>query len=409
VDNRSVMRRGVALVWMFALLTPLAVAGGADAAPRLAGTFDLSGTSGHITRGPDGNIWVTISGSGLGNTLARIQPNGAVTEYAPAAVVNPVGITSGPDGNLWLTRTGGVIRVPPADPDSAQDFNIGAISDPRTITSGPGGKLWTASGDQLVSFLPADPTGFAATTINGMGARGIAASRGRLWIADFGGSRIARATPDGGTSFFNVGGGPQEVAAGPTRQVAYSNPGTVPQTVGRITPGGSPKLTNVPQTDPFGIAFAPDGNWWFSEFAKQSLGLLSTSGKLQTLKVLPQNSGPRYLAVGPNGTVWVSLETAQKVARIKGVTPQTRITKGPRGTVRTTDHKAKVKFKFRSSAPASSFQCALKRGGTRRFKRCHSPKSYELGRGRYTFLVRAKSMGVADPSPARRGFKVVRG
>jgi virginiamycin B lyase len=403
------MRSRVGLVWMLGVLMALAVAGGADAAPRLAGTFDLSGTPGYITRGPDGNIWVTISGSGLNNTLARIQPDGTVTEYAPAAAVNPVGITSGPDGNLWLTRTGGVIRVPPADPDSAQDFNIGAISDARRITSGPGGKLWTASGDQLVSFLPADPTGFTATTINGMGARGIAASRGKLWVADFGGSRIVRATPDGTTSFFNVGGGPQEVAAGPTKQVAYSNPGTVPQTVGRITPGSSPKLTNVPQTDPFGIVFAPDGNWWFAEFAKQSLGLLSTKGKLQTLKGLPQNSGPRYLVVGPNGTVWVSLESAQKVARIKGVTPQTRITKGPRDTVRTTDHKAKVKFKFRSSAPASSFQCALKRGGKPSFKRCRSPKSYKLGPGRYSFLVRARSMGVADPSPARRGFKVVRG
>ena len=29
----------------------------------------------------------------------------------------------------------------------------------------------------------------------------------------------------------------------------------------------------------------------------------------------------RYVAVGPNGTLWVSLETAQKVARIKGIAP----------------------------------------------------------------------------------------
>ena len=107
------------------LLVALAVGapGLAEAKPRLAGVFDLSGTPGQIARGPDGNIWVTISGSGLGNSLAKITPDGTVTEFAPAALVNPVGIGTGPDGNLWLTRLGGVVRVPPGDPDSAQDFD----------------------------------------------------------------------------------------------------------------------------------------------------------------------------------------------------------------------------------------------------------------------------------------------
>jgi virginiamycin B lyase len=405
----SAMRRRGSLSSILALLIALAVVSAADARPRFAGAFDLSGTPGQITRGPDGNIWVTISGSGKNNTLARIKPNGTVTEYAPAAVVNPVGITSGPDGNLWLTRNGGVIRVAPADPDSAKDFAVGAISDPRAIRSGPGGKLWTASGDQLVSFPPANPLGFAATTINGMGARGIAASGGRLWIADFGGARIVRATPAGGASFFDVGGGPQEVAGGPDKQIAYSNPGTNPQTVGRIKPGGAAKTTKVPQTDPFGIAFAPDGNWWFAEFAKHALGLLSVGGKVDQFEGLPDGSGPRYLTVGPGGTVWVSLETAQKVARIKRVAPQTRITKRPDSRVEVAHGKAKVRFRFRSSAPNSSFECALKRHGGAKFKRCGSPKHYRLGPGRYTFLVRARSMGVTDPSPATDRFKVVRG
>jgi streptogramin lyase len=88
---------------ILALLFALATVTAADARPRFGGAFDLSGTPGQIARGPDGNIWVTLSGSGQNNTLARVRPNGDVTEFAPAAVVNPVGITSGPDGNLWLT------------------------------------------------------------------------------------------------------------------------------------------------------------------------------------------------------------------------------------------------------------------------------------------------------------------
>ena len=315
------MRRPSALVSTVIVLAGLLVPAAAEGNPHLAGVFDLSGTPGQITRGPDGNIWVTISGSGLGNDLARITPHGNVTEYSPAALVNPVGITSGPDGNLWLTRNGGVVRVPPADPDTAQDFGVAGITDPRGITKGPEGKLWTGSGDQLVSFLPGNPLGFDATTITGMGARGIAASGGRLWIADFGGGRIVSANPSGGVKKYDVGGGPQEVAKGPPKTIAFANPGSVPQTVGRIKQGSNPRKTDVPDSDPFGMAFAPDDRWWFAEFAKSHLGLLSPSGTLRQFRDLPDNSGPRYVAVGTNGTLWVSLETAQKVARIKGIAP----------------------------------------------------------------------------------------
>jgi hypothetical protein len=314
------MRRRVALAYALILLAAFLLPAAADAS-RLAGVFDLSGTPGQITRGSDGNIWVTISGSALGNTLARVEPNGDVTEYAPAALVNPVGIVSGRDGNLWLTRNGGVVRVPPSDPNSAQDFSIGAISDPRGITNGPQQKLWAASGDQLVSFLPGNPAGFSTTTIAGMAARGIAASGDKLWIADFGGQRIVRASPTGGTKFYDVGGAPQGITRGPRKSVAYTNPGTDPQTVGRIQPPAKPRKTEVPNSDPFGIVFAPDRNWWFAEFARSKLGVLSRDGRLRQFSQLPDGSGPRQVAVGPSGTLWVSLETTQQVARIKGVTP----------------------------------------------------------------------------------------
>jgi virginiamycin B lyase len=307
------------LLLILSALVLLAIPAVAEANPRLAGTFDLSGQPKLITKGPDGNIWVTITGSGLGNSLARIKPNGAVKEYDPAAVVNPNGITSGPDGNLWLTRNGGVIRVPTDDPDSAQDFDIGAISDPRSIVKGLQGKLWTASGDQLVSFKANNPLGFDAQTINGMAARDIAISNGKLWIADFGGQRIVSSTPSGNVKKYNVGGGPQGIASGPDKTIAYANPGTNPQTVGRIKDGGKAKTTDDPNSDPFGMTFAPDHRWWIAEFAKSQLGILSPQGNLKQFKHLPNGSGPRQLTLGPHHTLWVSLETAGKVARIKGV------------------------------------------------------------------------------------------
>ena len=75
---------------------------------------------------------------------------------------------------------------------------------------------------------------------------------------------MTRATPTTGlmptTEAFAVGGGPQGIGAGPAGQLAYANPGTVPQTVGRISTGGSFQPTKTTGgADPFGVAFGAAG------------------------------------------------------------------------------------------------------------------------------------------------------
>jgi virginiamycin B lyase len=398
----------------FAIAAPTA-----SAKPSVSGKFAVSGVPGQITQGPDGNIWVTLSGSSAGNDIAKVTPAGVVTEFDPADVTSPVGITSGPDGNIWVTQAGGVAKIPPAAPNTAQKFTINDIADPRAITAFAGGNLWTASGDKVIKIPPANPAAFKSFTVNGLGARGIAAGRdGRLWVADFAGGRIARVTRTGDATFFDVGGAPQEVAAGPRQQIAYGNPGTNPQEVGRITPGGSPQTTQVPQTDPFGITLGADGAYWIAQFAGNNLGRLTTDGKYSTLGGFGSGSGPRYLTSGPNNTLWVSLETAKKVARVTGVKPipETTITQGPADPVRTTGSLADVRFRFRSSLPDSRFDCSLRKKGDRNareqrlaeFRQCTSPKLYDkLRLGGYNFVVRAVAGGERDPTPATWHFRIV--
>ncbi|MGZ5362367.1 MAG: Vgb family protein, partial [Solirubrobacterales bacterium] len=313
----------------------------------------------------------------------------------------------------------GVAKIPPANPTAATKFAIGDIADPRTITSFANGNLWTASGDKLIKIPPANPANFKSFTINGMGARGIAAGRdGRLWIADFAGGRIARVTRTGDATFFNVGGGPQEVAAGPRQQIAYGNPGASPQVVGRIVPGGQPQETQVPNTDPFGIALGDDGAYWIAQFAGNNLGRLTTDGDYRTLGGFGAGSGPRFVTSGPNNTLWVSLETAKKVARVTGVKPipETTITLGPASPVETTSQVADVKFRFRSSLPDSRFDCSLRKKGDRNareqrlaeFRPCTSPKLYKkLRLGGYNFVVRAVKAGEKDPTPDTYSFRIV--
>jgi streptogramin lyase len=318
---------------LLAVVSSVVLPGAATAAPAVNGEFPVSDTPKYLTQGPDGNIWATI-----GMKIARVTPSGTVTEFDPPNVGTPVGITTGPDGNLWVTQSNEVAKFSPTNPNGAQNFAITGLTDPRGITTGPDGNLWTGSGGNLFKIPPAAPTTFTPFPVL-MGARGIArGGDGRIWVADFLGQRIARVTTAGSATYFAVGGGPQEVAAGPGTQVAFTNPGASPQQVGRIVPGGIPQTTNVPMTDPFGVTLGPDGAYWIAQFATSKVARLTSAGQVTTLSGLSAGSGPRYIAAGPGNTLWVSLETAKKIARITGVTapPASKPPAGGGATVDTT-------------------------------------------------------------------------
>ncbi|WP_320668805.1 Vgb family protein [Patulibacter defluvii] len=301
-----------------ALLAPA----GVGAAPRVDGEFALSEPPKQLAAGPDGNVWVVL---GALKDLARVTPDGTVTEYDAPSFSSPFGIVAGPDGNLWATYVGGVARIPPNDPAAAVAFPIAALTSPGRIVVGPDGNLWTASGENVLRISPASPATATAFPVPGMGSRGIAAaSDGHLWVVDFGSQRVIRMATDGSFTTVEVGGGPQDIAAGPAGQVLFTNPGAPEQHVGRLTAGTiAPLTTAMPGDDPFGVAFGADGAYWTANFARDTLGRIATDGSRTTLTGLAAGSGPRYLAAGPGNTLWVGLERANKVARVVGVEPPT--------------------------------------------------------------------------------------
>ena len=303
------------VAYLFALIGTTA-----HAAPAVDGEFAVSGKPGYIALGPDGNLWTVLTGSAANNDVARISPAGVVEEFDVPALAGAVGIATGPDGNLWVTRPAKVARFAPAAPAGATEFAVADLAGPRDITAGPDGNLWAAAGDKLLRIPPANPTGYTAFPIAGLDARGLAADGDRLWIASFGNGTIYSATTAGVATPHAVGGGPQEVGAGAGGQVAYANPGSNPQTVGRLMNGGSPLDTPAPG-DPFGVAFGSDQAYWFAQFASDDLGRLSADGEYSRLTGLSAASGPRHITTGPGNTLWVSLETAGKVARVTGVDP----------------------------------------------------------------------------------------
>jgi virginiamycin B lyase len=98
---------------------------------------------GGIVTGPDGNLWVTAfeAGSGFGNKVYRLTPQGEVTSYTVGS--GPDSICVGPDNALWfteyranaigrITRTGKLTQFPTGQP----------YGEPSGIVTGPDNALW---------------------------------------------------------------------------------------------------------------------------------------------------------------------------------------------------------------------------------------------------------------------------
>lgn len=407
------MRNFGSIVTLVATLV-LVLPSSSSAAPAVDGSFDIPdgvGSNNEIVEGPDGNMWVTRESA---NGVARVEPDGTVTPFPLAN--SSFGITVGPDDNLWVSTTIGVIRVPPDDPSAAEAFVLGGFSNGRGITTGPDGKLWVAGDDQLVSFDPADPEGSAdPTTIAGMNARGMdTGSDGLLWIADASGRILSATAADTPTvDAYDVGGGPQDVGAGKGGQVAYANPLSDPQTVGLITPGGSADPVELENTDPFGVVLGQDGAYWIARAQGNDLLRMTAGGATTTLSGFPDSGGvgPRKVATGPDGTLWVTLDTPDQVARVTGVTsakPVAKIEKAPAKRTKTSKRKAKVKVTFSSPTDGAKFECSIrKRPKKPKFSSCRSPQTYELKPGSYEFQVRARVGGETGKADSVR-FEVIR-
>lgn len=313
----SVIRALALLGAAVALFAVVASPASAASKPKLTGKFTVSGvgTNNEITQGPDGNIWVTLDQA---NDIAQITPNGKVKEFDATNIENPIGIASGPGKELWVTQPGGVAVFDPADPDSAEKFAIGGISDPRPIVRGPDGNMWTVSGDKVIRISAADPTQFTSFPVLVAGRDIDRGKDGNLWAADFGG-QVVKVDTDGNATAFDTGAGsgPQALAAGPKGEVGYADPTSNPQIVGRIVKDKVRRTRS--EGDPFGVAYAAK-TYWMPRFASNDvLTLDPKTGKARSAVKLGQNVGPRRITTGPDNNLWVTLDGADKIARVSNV------------------------------------------------------------------------------------------
>lgn len=272
-----------------------------------------------ITTGPDGNIWVAETRC---DRIARVTPDGGVTEFQIPENSFPLGIISGPDGNLWFTITSrnALGRITPSGRYTEIPLELEGFS-PGELMIGPDGLFWftyahgiarvSTSGDLFT--YPIEGIALNAGITVG--------PDGNIWFAA--GSGVGRITIEGQLTFFPTPHSVYDIAAGADGNLWFSNF----DGVGRITTDGAItffglKLDGEEWPANSSIVLGPDGAMWFGlqrthprtpigcpdgsgEKYEARVGRIQTNGRIQTFP-LGYRFGPTPMSLtfGPDGQIW---------------------------------------------------------------------------------------------------------
>lgn len=130
-------------------------------------------------------------------------------------------------------------------------------------------------------------------------SRRITGPDGSHWFADNGYSEIVRVTvnPLARTVFPFVG--PSELAAGPDGNIWITAYGR--RTIARLTPAGAVTEFELPtpRSNPFGIVAGPDGNIWFTEPDSGAIGRIRPEGIVTEFAIGPARRFPVHSPRSP--------------------------------------------------------------------------------------------------------------
>ncbi len=278
-------------------------------------------TLSYISVGPDGNLWMVEPSSGLlvvtPSGPPPAQPSIKSSFAVPSGPGSPPpsslnGITAGPDGAMWLTdaTNGGVDRVNVSDDTTS---NYPSNQGPMGIASASTGSMWIGSGQfaTLVSltvgggFTPASasPVNVPSRIVEDPFDGGIWFTEGNLIgrTNASGGGLQEISVPSGGTAFDLCAepNGDIWFTANATNANVYQITGTPGSyTVNTFNVAAGASLT--------GIACGVDNAIWYLDTANNAVGRISlNAGNKQTTYTIPDAGfGPRYITVGPDGSLW---------------------------------------------------------------------------------------------------------
>ncbi len=327
-----------------------------------------------IALGPDGNLWA----AGLDyRDLLRVTPDGVATHVTAGTLVDQV--AAGPDGNLWFAYYFGVGSVAPdgshrrtwpqpfgtssdctrysgtgpggglafdsagslwtadsyhrslerlafgpAAPSPLEPFlpRTGALRSPISLAAGEDGAIWVATEDALVQVGAAGE--LHAFPSRGMTGALLPRSDG-VWFGARG--EIRRRSPSGRIERFRRGRGPRAhagaLALGPDGNVWFVD--TAKGTIGRVTRGGRVRESarGLGRRRSL-LTIARGGAYLWVTDQRGAIDRVRTDGTVRRFRSgLSRHAIPTAIAPGPDGNMWFTDFDHRRVGRI---TPDGRIT-----------------------------------------------------------------------------------
>lgn len=248
---------------------------------------------------------------------------------------------------------------------------------------------WANYNDGTIGRANLNSTGVDQGFINtgGFGVEGVAVDSGHIyWTHLSASSPIGRANINGTgiePSFITGANYPDGVAVDAT-YIYWANTGG---NIGRaLLNGSSVNQDFITTTEPCGVAVDGGHVYW----------TLNNTGEIARADLNGTEINESFITGAP-GPCGIAVDSLPQIA------PNTKITKA-----RVSQAKHQATFRFKALGTATRFQCKLVRGHHKaRFRACGSPHAYKhLKPGRYIFEVRAVGPGGADPTPAKRRFKI---
>ena len=271
-----------------------------------------------ITLGPDGNFWFTEQNH---SQVARITPQGVITEFLTPTFSFPIGITAGPDGNIWFAEgaAGSDGQIAFITPDGHIEEIVFSSSTAAAsgIVTGPDGNIWftelIANKIWRLELPSRNLTSFPIPTENSSPNDIIVGADGNLWFTEGGGGKIGRITTSGVITEFGTGLTlPFSIANGPDGNIWFTQRFT--QQIGKITPTGQFTFYPIPSTAEQ-IAPGFGNNLLFTEFGSNRVAKITTDGVVTESPEIP-NSGPTGIVTGPSRQVWFLGYASNRVYRI---------------------------------------------------------------------------------------------
>lgn len=255
-----------------------------------------------ITQGDDGNFWFTEANS---SRVARVTPQGLITEFVTPTFSFPFDITPGPDGNIWFSEgsIGQIAFITPAGQITEIQFaNFDAAGG---ITTGPDGNIWfcDSTGNNIWRYdLSAHAlTKFPVPTPSSSPEDITAGPDGNLWFTERAAGKIARITTSGVITEVVSGlDSPRSIVLGPDGDLWF-NPAFAAE-LGRLSVAGMLTLYPIPARAE-NIAPGQDNTLLFTEFGFNKIGTI-TAGGVVTESAEFRNSQPTGITAGNRRRVW---------------------------------------------------------------------------------------------------------